>query len=338
MSGSRFLIACVLTGLMTTHASAGGFDRAGLGVGLIFEKGNMVEFSYARAMPTIRANPDLFGDIANDYNMLSYSLKMDLGEKFALGLQVGQPYGLDVGFNLAAVTSGDFYVGGSLNSAATSAILRYRFNDNFGIHAGAYEATIGGTLTISDPVSLGRSSGFGAIVGLSAEVPKIAARVALTWFSGTKHSFGDGLGEFNAPPTVNLDFQTGVAPDTLLFGQVRWGGWSQSRLAVADIPIIKWNNNSLDYSLGLGRRFNDHWSGALLWNYTPKNPDDRGFSLSPTNGSVSFGMAVVYTEDKWKLSLGVQKITLGDNSTLAPLIDWAGNGAIGAGFKIAHTF
>ena len=39
-------------------------------------------------------------------------------------------------------------------------------------------------------------------------------------FTGT--GSGSGLSEYTLPQSVNLDFQTGVAADTLVFGSVRW--------------------------------------------------------------------------------------------------------------------
>ena len=38
------------------------------------------------------------------------------------------------------------------------------------------------------------------------------------------------------PQSVNLDFQTGIAPDTLVYGLVRWVNWDGWKIAPAGLP------------------------------------------------------------------------------------------------------
>ncbi|GAB5436920.1 hypothetical protein [Falsiruegeria mediterranea] len=81
---------------------------------------------------------------------------------------------------------------------------------------------------------------FGYALGVAWERPDIAARVSLTYSSAMEHTLLESE-SLNPPPpvpagtlvtvpasstietpqSVNLDFQTGIAPDTLLFGSVR---------------------------------------------------------------------------------------------------------------------
>jgi long-chain fatty acid transport protein len=319
-------------------AQAGGLDKAGLGVGLLFEKESTVELSFAHAVPQVRATPDDFGNIARKYNMLSFGLKKNLDDHLSLNLFVNQPYGLKIGLDVGG-PSDKYIVGAEVYSTATSAILRYKINDYFAFHGGGYVVDIGGKLSADTTADLGSASGSGYIFGASVEYPKIAARLALTYFSGTKHNFAGTLdAAFQAPPSINLDFQTGVAQNTLLFGSVRRGQWSKAKFSILDFPLVKWKRTTNDYTLGLGRRFNENWSGAVMVNYAPAVTNENSFSFSPTNGSISYGLAAVYTRNKWKISVGAQSVKLGDNRTLEPLVSWKGNTAFGAGFKIAYTF
>ena len=78
--------------------------------------------------------------------------------------------------------------------------------------------------------------GFGYVVGAAYEIPEKALRIALTFGSAidfeldSTETFPDAVGgqvvkgttEISMPKSVNLDFQTGIAPKTLLFGSMRW--------------------------------------------------------------------------------------------------------------------
>ena len=78
--------------------------------------------------------------------------------------------------------------------------------------------------------------------GVAYEVPEIALRVALTYFSDVKlgmsgtEGLSPGAGganptmtatNFNVtmPETILLEAQSGIAADTLLFGSVRYTAW-----------------------------------------------------------------------------------------------------------------
>ncbi|MBU2288850.1 MAG: aminotransferase class I/II-fold pyridoxal phosphate-dependent enzyme, partial [Gammaproteobacteria bacterium] len=94
----------------------------------------------------------------------------------------------------------------------------------------------------------------GWVAGVAWERPDIAARVSLTYNSEVDHDFDtvergplvdpDGPGPVPALPLLegtstttvstpeswNLEFQTGVAADTLVFGSIRWVEWSAFRV------------------------------------------------------------------------------------------------------------
>jgi long-chain fatty acid transport protein len=318
--------------LAAAPAFAGGIDRAGLSLGPLFEKGNYVEFGVASVAPVIRAqSPAPYGDIANDYSSVSLGLKMDVNEKVSLALLVNQPYGVDISYAVAPLAA-------KLNSTGITLMGRYKINEAFSVHAGVYNATVGGSFGPGGAVTIANSSAIGYALGVAYEKPEIAARVALTWFSGTNHSDTASGSSFNAPQAVNLDFQTGIAKDTLVFGSIRWGEWSKTTVRVGGNPVATWSGNSFDYSIGVGRKFSDNWSGALTLGYAPKSSDALAQPLNPSNGSFSVGLGVTYTRDNWKISAGVQRITLGDAMTALPAGNWTGNTATAAGIKIGYSF
>jgi len=150
------------------------------------------------------------------------------------------------------------------------------------------------------------------------------------------------------PQAVNLDFQTGIAADTLLFGSIRWAEYSVVKVS-PDFFDGQTNGASLTniedgfgYTLGVGRRFSDAWSGSFSVGYEPEG-EDLVSPLAPTNGNYSVGLGAQYTMDNVILSGGVRYIGLGDASaaTGTPLgarAAFTDNSAVAVGFKVAYTY
>ena len=92
------------------------------------------------------------------------------------------------------------------------------------------------------------------------------------------------------PRSVNLDFQTGIAPKTLLFGSMRWTnyeGWTvraPGLLDNFDATLADKDYNIWTYKLGLGRQFTKHWAGMVQAIYEPSINKPLG-ALSPTDGA-----------------------------------------------------
>ena len=69
--------------LTTTAATAGGLDRSGQGIGIIFEEGNAVELSFGQITPSVTgiASGVGPGDVGSG-NMASPYTQMGLGFKY----------------------------------------------------------------------------------------------------------------------------------------------------------------------------------------------------------------------------------------------------------------
>jgi long-chain fatty acid transport protein len=181
-----------------------------------------------------------------------------------------------------------------------------------------------GTLDVSD-------HGWGWRAGLAYEIPEYAFRASLVYNSQVKY---DGLsgtvdltnvpavlnpsnpyfgvvtpvyGSATAPDSVELKLQSGIAPDWLAFGSVKWTNWSvlqsvsfcptATRGLLSCTPSSPVKLTSLDLLYrdgwtitgGIGHKFNEQWSGAvsLTW--------DRG------TAEEDYGIA----SDTWTLGAGV---------------------------------
>jgi long-chain fatty acid transport protein len=174
--------------------------------------------------------------------------------------------------------------------------------------------------------------GVGWRIGAAYEIPEIAFRASLVYNSAVKL---DGLsgtvdlsqvpgfidptnpvlgkvtpvfGQATMPETVELKVQSGIAPDWLAFGSIKWVNWSRLQsvdlcpVGTEAIPCVQSSPTfvtSLDLlyrdgwtvSGGVGHKFNDQWSGAasITW--------DRGTTtgLSAQTDTWTVGGGVSYT-------------------------------------------
>ncbi len=189
-------------------------------------------------------------------------------------------------------------------------------------------------------------------------MPEIALRVSLTYNSEISHSVDTdenvvGFGsqssstEFETPQSVNLEFQTGIARDTLLFGGVRWVDWSDFRLdpalyetVTSGSALLSYEEDVVSYSLGLGRRLNDIWSVAATVGYE-KNTGNLFTNLGPVDGQTSLGLAAIYRQGNYEITTGLRYIWIGDTTTGVsgtPAAEFNDNDAVALGIKVAYHF
>ena len=253
--------------LTTTAAYAGGIDRSGQSIGAIFEDGKYVELSYGYVMPSVTGtDPFTTGsdNIAPDYGNVGLAFKTDLDDKVSLALIIDQPFGANVSYDNAAYLIGGS--GANVETTSITAVGRYKFNENVSVFfgprylsaSGDYTAAQFGTVLYTSTYASG--SGTGYVAGAAYERQDIAMRVALTYSSAIDLELdgtgAGGLGDLTAtmPRSVNLEFQSGVAADTLVFGSVRWAEWSQAHITDAVFgELVSWDDDVLTYTLGVGR-------------------------------------------------------------------------------------
>ncbi|MCK0166917.1 hypothetical protein MWU52_05065 [Jannaschia sp. S6380] len=272
-----------------------------------------------------------------------------------------------------------------VDSYAVTALGRYEFGNGFSMHGGLRYQEISANVTLSglaygglNGYNAGFSSdgAFGYVVGGAYERPDIALRIALTYNSKIDHELstkesvsgipvsvlsGGALGEtsttdITAPESLNLEFQTGVARDTLVFGSIRYARYEDTIVSPVFFDqqveaISGTTNNSLtdienstDFEIGVGRRFTDKFSGSIAFGYSSSGDDDLVSPLAPTNGSRSIAVGGSYqVTDAVKLTGGVRYTDLRDArpETGTPdtaRADFDGNDAIAVGLKIGYSF
>ncbi|WP_151717445.1 OmpP1/FadL family transporter [Gemmobacter serpentinus] len=390
----QFTALCgVLAGLVAGSANAGGIDRSGQSIGILFEKGNYVELSFGQINPSVSGN-DLAiyggsptGSVAGKHNLPSLAVKYDFNDKLSGALIYDQAYGADISYPTGLGSS--FMLGGTeakVNSQGLTALLRYKFSEQFSVHGGLRASKASGRVALqgraygpafdpADPatyqsvngyqVDLAPDWGTGYVIGAAFEKPEIALRVALTYFSKVSHKFDsvetlpggaaavagvatvNAITETDTPQAVNIDFQTGVAKDTLVFGTIRWVDWSEFEVAPGTfygprLGSLAELEDSTTYTLGVGRKFTDNWSGSVFVTYEPGG-DKLVSPLAPTNGYRGIGFAAVYTQDNMKVTFGARYLDLGNANpeTGTPDVaraEMADNHAVAVGVKVGFSF
>jgi long-subunit fatty acid transport protein len=344
----RIVALSALFGSASSLALAGGLDRTGQPIDILFEEGNYAELSFARTMPQISGEgvgiapiPGIFPGfpagtgyegVGLDFNTFSASVKFDITEELSAAFRFSQPFGSDIEYD------GDPFrteLGGTsaiADSNMITALLRYKFTDNWSVHGGlridrasgeidlgglAYGAVSGYTVELEERTDVGW------VAGVAYEVPEIALRVALTYNSAITHDFDttesgplvdpDGPGplpplplldgtsttEVELPRSVNIDFQTGIAADTLIFGSFRWAEWSEFRIDPENFEAVTGGGlvdlqDSRTWTFGVGRRFTERFAGQASVSYEATDSDDLVSPLAPTNGFFAVGLGGAY--------------------------------------------
>lgn len=350
--------------LGTLSAQAGGIERAAFSPAFLFEQGNYFEMSYGSVSPSVSGvgasllgGTTNSGDMASTYSTLSGSLKYQINDKLALGVVVDQPIGVDV-----AYPGGTTYffntTSATVSAEQLSVLLHYRFSPNVSAYGGLRAERAQGVV---DNVNLGATTGnlptydmttsteidYGYVVGVAYEKPEIALRVSLTYLSAITHDFTatDSLAGAGAdfstevPQGLNLDFQTGIAANTLVFGSIRWRDWSEFTIIPRGaIELSSDNKDTITYSLGLGRKFSDSFSGLVSVGYERAQGGTVG-NLGPTDGYKSLTLAGIYTAPSgMKVTVGASYGMIGDATTSGIGATFTDNSYVGVGVKVGYSF
>ncbi|MCU0910337.1 MAG: hypothetical protein MUE98_03035 [Rhodobacteraceae bacterium] len=358
----RVLAASSALALMTGAAIAGGVERSSQSVAILFEQGSYAELSFGRVSPNVSGvvagTPVSSGDMAPGYNTVSLGYKTDLTDQISMAVILDQPIGADVAYPgtpgpgiypFAASTA-------TIDATAVTGILRYKLPSNFSVYAGLRAQTVSGEVAIpvrAYTMSTSTETDYGWLAGVAYERPEIALRVALTYNSAIDHTFdvqengGPSLPfTTTVPQSWNLEFQSGVAADTLVFGSIRYVDWTEFDITPVGFfgatgsSLVSYDNDTTTYSLGVGRRFNETWSGSVSFSHEAGTGPFSG-NLGPTDGSTSVQVAAVYTRGPMKITGGLRYIDIGEAQTrLSPTAtsNFSGNHGWAAGIRIGYSF
>lgn len=316
------------------------------------------------------------GNMAGSYTNLSFAYKADINDSLSYAIFINTPYGADASYSQGLYTG----LTATWESQQIAAVLKYKIDENISVYGGlryveseaqialpdqlirAGLAAAGNPLaglapagTLAYSATGAKDGQVGVIVGAAYERPDIALRVGLTYESGVSHSFATretfvaagavnaaGVTNVEIPDAVTLDFQTGIAADTLLFGSVRYAEWTVWEVrppvynANFNDNITDFDNNVVTWQLGVGRRLNENLSVFARATYEKANGGEAS-RLAPTDGSTGFGLGATWRQDGVKVTGGLEYVKLGD-AVDGSGTRFAGNSAIGFGLTLGYSF
>ncbi len=350
-----------------TAAHAGGLERTPQSMAVLFEEGRHFELNFATVSPSVSGTlgPLSSGDALDSYLNFGFAYKADINDQWSYAIIYDQPYGANVAYPVANAPYPAAGATADFESNALTAVLKYKMPNNVSIYGGVRGQTIEAAAVVpfvENYTAQGdRDLSFGYLVGAAYEKPEIALRVGLTYISAVDHDLAttetstnaglpllQSVTEITMPQSLTLDFQSGVAEDTLVFGSVRWVEWTEGDITPAGFlaltggigqpsSLVNFIDDRITYTLGVARRLNETWAIAGSVSYEETTGSVAG-NLAPVDGFTSVGLAAIYNKDDMEITAGVRYIDVGDATTTFIAADFSDNSAVAAGLKVGWKF
>lgn len=383
MKLNKIYSAILLSTLPLTPALAAGLDRSGQSIAAFLQPGNYAEAGISVLDPKVQSNQLKVNDMAEDYYFPSAAIKVQATEHISIGLLYDQPFGAESLYpsnNLVFGANGEA-TQVEVETHNLSALIGYQPTENWNFYAGPVYQTVQGTVSLRGTaysllsgynIDLKEDDAFGWLAGAAYQIPEIALKAAITYRSEIKHeldttetsnvyipSYGIDLRSMTSqtevvtPQSVNLDFQTGIAKDTLAFANLRWVHWDQFAVSPAALAsasklakgkaqnLIDYSDDQISATVGVGHKFTSKWSGSASvgWDSGAGNPVT---TLGPVEGFWSVGLGGQYSPaENYFIQAGVKYFWLGDATARTGTTDvgeFEDNYALGYGLKIGYRF
>lgn len=350
-------------------AFAGGMEVTRLPTDMMFEKGNYASVAFGKFKPDVTDNVFATkGSMYKDRSAVTLTAKTQINDKFSLGFAKYKSAEISLDYSpastfFAAVPLPNPYVALSVDTMAL--LGRYELDERVSIIGGLkYSTGSGGGNVLAAPagvINAEDDSVVGGIVGASYEIPEIALRISgvyqakqemmhasSTVYSSTTYKLKDTKSAL--PASFTLDFQSGIAPDTLLFGSIHHAFWSNAHIYFDDTAALggtgdyvqksTWTNTT-SLSLGIGRKLSDQWAVSGSLNYEAASEATGTSLLSTTDGVRGITLGGKYTsEGGITISAGINRSKLGNKAvtSLGQTGNFTNNSVTSIGFKIGHNF
>ena len=374
---NKFISTYVFTAILAIFAqsaNSGGWEASTLDTSFIYNPGNYAEIGSAQITYDITAN--IQGQ-TDQKKMAKNQTRTAIAAKFKYG-------GFDVGLssymagaiqlagqdahatgcpgtptNCSGVPSADV----TLNSLTL--LSRYKLNNNMSLLGGINRYAIAGTGTVTTLGGHYEVTGdqIVPIVGLAYEIEEIAMRVDLVIEPNTDINNFSAKTSANSstataavtgesmkiPQTTTLNFQSGVSSNTLVYGTIRQGSWTDAQIAIPAVAgtsaeITSSFSNKTSYSIGVAQRFSDQLSSTLSYKTEAGSGSSSADFFTLSNGSNTYSLGVRYTMGNATLSAGYSYTTLGDvtitgtGASTGLTATYANNTISAFGAKLGITF
>ena len=349
-----------LVALLTTtpfFVNAEGLERFNIDPGFLFNEGSSASVGFASVNPSFGATSGSAAltlqsglEVAPDFSALNLSVKSAITDKIDLGLfytDSGNGVLIDWGTISGVGTEANVTIAADLKMPTLAALGKYKVTGNISFFGGLKRTTVenGSFAKVArnsnaDPRVdqtahwvLSETSEMGMVYGAGYEMPDIALRVSLmieddidlsipTTRGGGTIPAATGTSTASIGDAMTLHFQSGIAEDTLLFGNIRRSKWADNQVAVpvdaafgggtATLSTFKDGNS---YTLGVGRKINDDLSLSISGFYDGGSGTAVS-ELAPTGATRSLSFGGKYAiADNADLSGGINYSMRGDSTT-----------------------
>ncbi|MBO9446899.1 hypothetical protein [Ruegeria sp. R14_0] len=317
-------------GLISSPVFAGGIEGFPSETRFLFEQGRYVEitggWADGKTEGTEFGQPT--GDVTPSISGLSLAYKQDLGEKWVFAIR---------GFNSINYKL-QYPTGTGAPSAGTNVryrgtevavMARYKFNENISAYAGIRFEKLndfsGALINPSLSYSLDSEGDYnpGFLVGAAYEIPSLAFRADLTYFSKIDHDLdgveqlqplppSDVTTQLTTPQTVALNVQSSISGPWGAFGSIRWRNWDDTAVQSPALggPLAEFAENSVDYQLGVGYLLNPKW---YFYGILSRSQPEGGFvGFDYQGGGKGITLGAVHSIGQTRILVDVTYGTLGD--------------------------
>ena len=346
---------------MTSSVFAGGYESNALSTSFMYEQaGEMnayAEVAYGSRSYDIKGTVYApTGSAVKDQTSTTISVKYDVTDNISVGFTNYNQGSIQLDYSEAGSALAAALPVVDLTIDARVLLAKYNLSENIGFMAGVKQTVVkDATANIFQSLPLGASSitggnEIGYVYGAVYTRDDIAMRVELTAETSTDFELattnagipnGTTLG--STPDYMNLYFQSGIAEDTLLYGSMRTANWSENQLFVYPHNNAATSSftDSTTYSLGLGRKFTDNFSGSVSLSGEPKGASASDTPLTITNGYQGITLGGKYTIDNMSITAGYNYTQVGDVSLTPTGLatgEFTDNTITGFGVRVGFKF
>ena len=365
----KFALIAVAT-VSVSSAYAGGMEVTRLPTSMMFEDGNHASISFGKFSPDVTDNKFATkGSMYKDRTATTATFKTQISDKISVGFASYKSAEIQLDYTTASVyfsaaSLPNPYVNLTIDSLAL--LGRYEVSESLSVIGGLkYSTGSGGGNVLNAPpgvIAAGEDSKAGGVIGVSYENPEIALRISgvyqakqemmhlsSTTYSGSKIALKDTKSAL--PASFTIDFQSGIAADTLLFGSIHRALWSDAHISFWSPSSLGGTNgyvqkttwtDTTSLSLGVGRKLSDKWSISTALNYEAPSEAAGTSLLSTTDGVSGITLGGKYTFDKMTLTAGVNYSQLGDKKVdpagALPEGSFTDNSVTSFGIKLGYNF
>lgn len=332
----KTLTTAILLSLPTAGAFAAALDRSGQSISAFLQPGNYFEagisvldahvsgkvrdgYTPSAVAPAalVGLQNTSVGEMAESYYFPTAALKVQLNDKFSLGLLYDQPFGANAAYS-TSTTSGHPAVGGEgafhngkgdatsveVHTQNISLIAGFQPTENWNIYGGGVYQEVKGDVQLQGlaysgnaqglggyRANIGKNEAYGWLAGISYQIPEIALKASVTYRSEIEHdanikeskasgSLAPVITGFNGKGDTDITTPQSVNIDFQ-------SGIMENTVAFANVRWVNWKDFSIrPYAFGQAAGLATSPTGSLA------NPG-KGFDL------------VAYTDDQWSINVGV---------------------------------